>query len=76
MGNHRASLTFSLHAAETARSAVISNSLGPNVVGMVRAVRRSVDKEGGVTCLVPRREAPPNVAAPAVSSASLSVSWR
>jgi hypothetical protein len=75
-----ASLTFTLHAAETACNAVISNSLGPNVVGMARTVERSAGMEGGVTCRVPQREEPPNVAAPAVSSASViassSVSWR
>jgi hypothetical protein len=70
----------SLHAAATASSAVISNNLGPNAVGMARAVRKLTGIEGGVTCLGPRVEAPPNVAASAVSSTSVisssSASWR
>jgi hypothetical protein len=40
--------------------------LGPKVVGMARVVRRSAGIVDGVTCRVPRREEPPNVAAPAV----------
>jgi hypothetical protein len=67
----RVSLTFTLHALATVCNAVISNSLGPNVVGMARVVRRSAGIEGGVTCRVPQREAPPNVAASTVSSASV-----
>ena len=42
--------------------AVISNSLVPNVVGMARAALRAADIEGGVTCLGPRTETPPDVA--------------
>jgi hypothetical protein len=74
------SLTFTLQAEATVSSDVISNSLGPNVVGMARAARRSEDIEGSVTCLGPRIESPPSVAAPTVSSASVisssSASWR
>ena len=52
------SLTITVQAAATASSAVISNSLVPNVVGMARAAQRSADIEGGATCHVPRMEAP------------------
>jgi hypothetical protein len=54
------SLTFTLHAAETACNTVISNCLEPNVVGMARAVLRSAGIEGCVTCHRPRVGALPN----------------